>query len=145
MDCKPVIVSACLLGLRTRHDGQDAYCDEVVKLLDGRPFIPVCPEQLGGLSTPRPKAEIAYGNGADVIEGRSRVLDEHGKDVTDAFLKGAVEALKIARLAGAAEAFMKEKSPSCGVNHIKRKGATVDGPGVASMMLKKEGLKVRGF
>lgn len=141
----PVIVSACLVGLKTRHDGKDALNTEVLELLKGKPFIPVCPEQLGGLPTPRPRAEIREGDGFEVMARGSSVIDEYGKDVTPHFLKGASETLKAARLSGARTALLKEKSPSCGVKIIKRRGKTVKGAGVTAALLLKEGLKVKGF
>ncbi len=139
------MVSACLLGLKTRYNGQDAYSEKAIELLKNRAIVPVCPEQLGGLPTPRPRAEIASGGGADILEGKSGVIDEFGADVTAYFLKGAEEALKIARLTGAKEAFLKEKSPSCGAGTICRDSVCVSGLGVTATLLKKEGLKLKGF
>ncbi|CAG1065173.1 hypothetical protein BAC1_00751 [uncultured bacterium] len=141
----PVIVSACLLGLRTRYDGKDAFSMEAMTLLEGRAVVPVCPEQLGGLPTPRPKAAITSGSGADVLDGGADVLDENGTDVTEKFMKGAMDTLQIARLSGAREAYLKEKSPSCGSTLICRAGACVKGMGVTAALLLKEGLSVKGF
>lgn len=142
---RPVIVSACLLGLRTRYDGSDAFSMETISLLEGRTIIPVCPEQLGGLPTPRPASEIAMGDGSEVLDGRTKVLDELGADVTLQFVKGAMDVLQIARLTGAGEAYLKEKSPSCGVGIICRDSRCVNGIGVTAALLKKEGLVLRGF
>lgn len=141
----PVIVSACLLGLRTRYDGQDALSMEAVSLVEGRIAVPVCPEQLGGLPTPRPASEIVSGDGTGVLDGAATVVDEFGADVTPGFLKGAMNVLRIARFSGAAEAFLKEHSPSCGVNAICRGSRCVNGAGVTAALLKREGLLVRGF
>jgi len=141
----PVIVSACLLGLRTRYDGNDAFSMEAAALLEGRVAVPVCPEQLGGLPTPRAKAAITSGNGMAVLDGTADVLDETGEDVTVKFVKGAMDTLQIARLCGAEEAFLKEKSPSCGVSLICRAGACVNGMGVTAALLMKEGITVKGF
>ncbi len=140
-----VIVSACLLGLKTRYDGGDALSPEALEALQGKLAIPACPEQLGGLPTPRPRAAIVSGDGSDVLDGRSRVADEKGKDVTESFLRGAEGMLNIARLSGAKKAFMKEKSPSCGVSLICRDSACIPGSGVAAALLKREGLKITGF
>ena len=142
---RPVIVSACLLGLRTRYDAGDAFSMEAVSLLEGRTIIPVCPEQLGGLPTPRPASEIAMGDGGEVLEGGAKVIDEFGADVTLQFVKGAMDVLQIARLTGAGEAFLKEKSPSCGVGTICRDSQCVNGIGVTAALLKKEGLVLKGF
>ncbi|MBI5826867.1 MAG: DUF523 domain-containing protein [Deltaproteobacteria bacterium] len=141
----PIIISACLLGLNTRYDASSALSFEAVRLLEGRAFIPVCPEQLGGLPTPRPKAEFDCGSGADALKGDCRVMDERGLDVTENFVRGAQEVLKVARLSGAAEAFLKEKSPSCGPTTVVKGGKTVAGEGVTAALLKTEGVTVKGF
>jgi len=145
MDNSPVIVSACLLGLKTRYDGTDALDKDALSLLKGRLVVPVCPEQLGGLPTPRPRAEITTGGGLDVIESRARVFAETGVDVTEEFLKGAAATLRIARLTGAREACLKEKSPSCGSSVICRGSERVQGMGVTAALLIKEGIIVKGF
>lgn len=138
------MVSACLVGLKTRYDGSHSLDKKVVEYLKDKPFIPLCPEQFGGLPTPRPRCEIDKGNGADVIAGRSLVLDENGRDATENFLRGAREVLRMAKLCGAREAVLKEKSPSCGVRFIKRKDKALKGPGVTTAMLKKAGVRVKG-
>lgn len=140
----PIIVSACLVGLKTRYDGSASLDKKVVESLKDKPFIPLCPEELGGLATPRLRCEIIKGSGADVIAGKSRVNDENGRDATAAFLKGAREVLRIATLCGASKAILKEKSPSCGVRFIKRNGKTLKGGGVTTAMLKRAGLSVKG-
>lgn len=140
-----IIVSACLLGINTRYDGKDAFCQAVIDELKGKTIIPVCPEQLGGLSTPRPRSEIIGGEGKDVLEGRANVKVEFGGDVSDKFTKGAKEVLKIAKLTGATKAFLKEKSPSCGVDTIRRGKECVHGSGVTAALLKKEGFELKGF
>lgn len=145
MDKSPVIVSACLLGLQTRYDGTDALNEDAHALLKGRLVVPVCPEQLGGLPTPRPRAEITCGDGADVLECRSRVVDENGEDLTARFIKGAAATLKVAVLTGAREAYLKEKSPSCGASIICRQGERAKGMGVTAALLVKEGIGVKGF
>ncbi len=142
---EPLIVSACLVGLATRYDGTDALDRELLRELKERRFIPLCPEQLGGLPTPRPKSEIEGGDGTDVVEGRKRVVDEEGGDVTENFLRGARMVLRIAELTGAGTALFKEKSPSCGVKMICRGDEVVEGCGVATALLLKNGIKVEGF
>jgi len=142
---EPVVVSACLLGLKTRYDGGGALSPEALNSLKGMLPIPACPEQLGGLSTPRPRAEITTGDGSYVLDKRAMVADENGKDVTKRFLTGAEAVLNIARLCGAKKAFLKEKSPSCGVSLICRGSECIPGSGVAAALLKREGLEVTGF
>jgi len=141
----PIIVSACLLGLNTRHDAGSALSPEAVRLLEGKAFIPVCPEQLGGLPTPRQRAEFDCGSGPDALKGNCRVIDEQGLDVTDNFMRGAQEVLKVARLSRASTAYLKEKSPSCGPTTVVRGGKTVAGEGVTAALLGREGVEVKGF
>lgn len=139
----PLIVSACLVGLRTRLDGRARSFPAVCALASRYCLIPVCPEQLGGSPTPRPAAEITRGAGEDVLDNRARVLTEEGDDLTEVHLRGAAEVLGIARLSGATAAVLKARSPSCGV------GTTYDGTfshslrsgsGVTAALLAREGL-----
>ncbi|NOZ24656.1 MAG: DUF523 domain-containing protein [Nitrospirae bacterium] len=138
-----VIVSACLAGLNTRYDGGNRADERVVALVRAGKAVPVCPEQLGGLPTPRSKAEISSGDGRDVLSGRAVVLSEDGSDLTGHFMKGAAEVLRLARMMNAEEAVLKDGSPSCGVNHIKREGEETVGMGVLAALLSLNGLKVR--
>ena len=137
-----IIVSACLLGLNCRYDGESRPDKDLLSSGLRKFFVPVCPEQLGGLSTPRAPSEITGGNGLDVLEGRSRIIDTSGRDVTDCYLRGANEVARLVELLEVSTAIMKEKSPSCGVYHIKRKGFIVRGSGVTSALLTKKGLRV---
>lgn len=110
------LVSACLLGLRTRYDGRiitSAGCRQAVQ---GGICIPVCPEQLGGLSTPRIAADMVGGDGHDVLQGRARVVTRTGKDVTEHFIRGARQVLAIARQQDIARVLVRPRSPSCGLN-----------------------------
>lgn len=141
----PVLVSACLLGMKTRHDGTDAKCSEAIEALAGRVVIAFCPEQSGGLATPRIPASIVSGDGNDVLEGRTSIIDISGADVTAIFIRGAEHALVTARLAGATEAYLKEKSPSCGVNVIYNGKTLVQGCGVTAALLKKNNIKLTAF
>jgi len=136
------IVSACLVGVRCRYDGESREDPKVLEILGGR-AVPVCPEQLGGLPTPRPRAEFVGGDGEDVLDGRARVVSEEGVDVTDFFLRGAEEVLRIARLLGVREVVFKDKSPSCGVRVVWVEGREVPGVGVTSALLMRNGLSVR--
>lgn len=141
---KSVVVSACLLGVKCRYDGGDALSLEVDDLLNGAEAIPVCPEELGGLPTPRKRAQISLGDGRDVIEGTTKVIDEKGTDVTIEFLKGAKEVLAVAKKNSATLALLKEGSPSCGINIISRDGVKVSGMGVTTAILKEAGILVVG-
>ncbi len=138
------IVSACLVGLKTRYDGCSQTEESCVELLVSGKAIPLCPEQLGGLPTPRKRAEISDSDGNAVLSGDALVISEDGEDYTEHFIRGAEEVLKIALLVGSEEAILKEGSPSCGVGYIKRNGKKVKGMGVTAALLKSRGIKVRG-
>lgn len=137
-----IVASACLLGVQCRYDGGHRLDDKVVAISEKEKLILLCPEQLGGLSIPRPPAEIVGGDGDDVLDGMARVVDKEGKDVTEEFLKGARESLRITKVVGAKKAIMKEKSPSCGMHKIYRDGILVSGKGVLTALLLREGIKV---
>ena len=138
------LVSACLLGERCRYDGAPAKDDARAKLtlLEGEEVVPVCPEVLGGLPTPRTPAQIVGGEGGDVLDGEARVVDEEGRDVTEAFLTGAARALEIAQRHGATHACLKAKSPTCGHGQIHAPSGLVPGNGVAAARLERAGLRV---
>jgi len=92
------LISACLLGIKCTWDGTDRYKnDRAIQLFEGDTLIPVCPEQLGGLKTPRLPQEIQGGTGGDVLDGKCRVKNSDGQDVTREFTVGAEETLRIAR------------------------------------------------
>jgi uncharacterized protein YbbK (DUF523 family) len=129
------LCSACLLGVKCRYNGKSALNKKVVLLLRSEVLIPVCPEQLGGLPTPREPAEIV-GN---------RVFTISGRDVTENFIRGAKETLRIAKLFNISEAIMKQGSPSCGFGRIYDgtfSGKTRKGEGVTATLLKKHGIKI---
>lgn len=141
-----VLVSACLLGRRCRYDGRENKDGELERELAARGLeaIPCCPEEEGGLGTPRPPAWIESASAAGVLEGRERVLTEAGADVTSAFLAGARIALERCREHGIAHAFLKERSPSCGVHRTHAAGELVEGPGVTAELLRRAGIEVEG-
>lgn len=139
------IISSCLIGLNTRYDGGNNYSPIFLNLVKEGKAIPFCPEQAGGLSTPRLPAEIYAGDGQDVICGKAKVMLKNGMDVTDNFLKGAREALKFARLIGVKKAILKSKSPSCGCEKIYDGGfcgKLRDGMGVTAAYLSANGIEV---
>ncbi|WP_124727857.1 DUF523 domain-containing protein [Staphylospora marina] len=139
------IVSACFAGLHCRYDGKHNRVEEIVELIRSGEAIPVCPEQLGGLKTPRPPAEIVGGDGDDVLDGKARVVDNRGNDVTEQFLRGAREALALAKAVGAKHAILKEKSPSCGSCAIYDgtfSGRKKPGAGVTAALFRRHGIRV---
>lgn len=136
IDRIPVLVSACLLGCPCRYDGAGRADARVLALVKTHRLIPVCPEQLGGLPTPRPPAERVG----------ERVLASDGTDVTPAFARGAEETLRLARLLGCTAAILKARSPSCGNGQIYDgtfSGRLVSGSGVTAALLLQNGIAVR--
>ncbi len=143
-----ILVSACLLGEKVRYDGGENRCahpclEQWQK--EGR-VVAVCPEMLGGLPVPRPPAEITCGGGgAQVLEGKARVVDVQGKDVSEAFVKGAREVVALAKHHGARMVILKEGSPSCGSARIYDgtfRGVKVTGEGVCVSALRQAGIAV---
>lgn len=141
---KKVLVSACLAGCRCRYDGGDKAQAEIVRLVEAGLAVPVCPEELGGLGTPRPPAALAGGGGDEVLDGTARVLTREGSvDVTDAYLAGARETLRIAREVGATQAILKQHSPSCGCGSTgSADGTRIAADGVTAALLRRAGLDV---
>ena len=107
--------------------------------------MPVCPEVLGGLPTPRPPVEIVGGDGADVLAGRAQVLTQEGRSVTDAFVEGVGAVVERAHEVGATRAVLKAKSPSCGAGRVYDgtfSGTLADGDGVLAAALRRAGLEI---
>lgn len=132
-----ILVSACLLGVECRYNGKGELKKDIEMLLKEHELIPVCPEQLGGLATPRDPAEI-QGN---------KIITKTGVDVTKEYLKGAEEVLKLAKLYNCSTAILKERSPSCGYGKIYDgtfSKILIDGNGAAADLLIKNGIKVTG-
>ena len=130
-----ILVSACLLGVCCRYDGQSKACLAALELLKRHELIPICPEQLGGLPTPRPPAEI-QGN---------RVINREGVDVTAQYQKGAEEAARLYQLFHCDCAVLKARSPSCGCGEIydgSFSGTLISGDGITAQTLKRLGVRV---
>jgi len=124
-----ILISACLLGASCRYDGKSKTYPDIYRLSAEHTLIPFCPEIYGGLSTPRPKAEI-QGN---------RVINQAGVDVTDAYQKGASEALRLVNLLHIDCALLKSKSPSCGIGQIYDgtfTGTLICDDGITAQILK---------
>ncbi|MBR6766420.1 MAG: DUF523 domain-containing protein [Clostridia bacterium] len=130
-----VLVSQCLLGIDCRYDGGNNFREEISALMERCEVIPVCPEVLGGLTTPRLPSERLGG----------RVVSSAGDDVTDAFARGAQQALRLAKLYGAKYAVLKQSSPSCGTERIYDgtfSGKKIPGMGVTAELFEKEGIEL---
>lgn len=140
-----LLVSACLLGESCRYDRKSCKNEAVLSWLEGKNYISVCPEQDGGLPTPRAPSEIVSGKGADVLHGDATVRTKNGADNTDAFVRGANAALDAAKRYGVTVAILKAKSPSCGTGKIydgSFSGDLAAGDGVAAALLKINGIRV---
>lgn len=107
-----ILVSACLCGVNCKYNGKNNLDEEVLELLKRGEAILVCPEQLGGLSTPRHPSEIK------IVNKQIKVFMDDGTDVTKNFQRGAEEVLKIAKELKIKKAILKKKSPSCGCGEI---------------------------
>lgn len=133
-----LLVSACLLGVPCRYDAAARPCPAALKALeDGHQLIPVCPEILGGLATPRCPAER---------QGEA-VITREGQDVTAQYARGAQETLRLARLFDVRHALLKENSPSCGFGRIYDgtfSGRLTEGSGVTAQLLSENGVEVFG-
>ena len=132
-----LLVSACLLGINCKYNGNNNKNNKILELLKDHDLIPVCPEVLGGLPTPRVPSEIQ----------NDKVITKDGRDVTNEYEKGAKETLKIAKLYDCKIAILKEKSPSCGCGKIYDgtfSKTLVDGDGMTARLLKENNIKITG-
>ena len=135
-----ILVSACLIGMNCRYNGEVKENKNIVELLHrkGVHLVPVCPEQMGGLATPRDPAEI---------QADGRVVTKTGKDVTREYQRGAEEALKMAELFQSNMAILKERSPSCGYGRVYDgtfSGTLTAGDGITAGLLSNNGIDVFG-
>lgn len=131
-----ILISACLLGVNCKYNGNNNNVPGIIEQMKNVILIPVCPEQLGGLTTPRLPAEII---------GETSVVNKEGFDVTQQFEVGARETLKLAKMYNYEYAILKERSPSCGSNQIydgSFQGKVKQGEGVTASLLKQNGNKV---
>ena len=134
-----ILVSACLMGIDCKYNGGNNKIEMLNELLKDETLIPVCPEQLGGLKTPRNPSEII------MIDGNQHVVDKKGNDVTLQFIKGAEETLKIAKIYSIKKAILKSRSPSCGSKKVYDgtfSGNLVEGEGVTAAFLRSNNIKV---
>ena len=136
---KPILVSACLVGIKCRYDETGCLVEELRDLtLQGQAIV-VCPEVLAGLPTPRNPSEIV------VVNDERKVYNDDKSEVTDSFALGAEITLGVARKSGAKIAILKSKSPSCGCGKVydgSFTGKLVDGDGFTTAVLKENGLRV---
>lgn len=135
-----IIVSACLAGIKCKYNGKDNYIQQIKEMVDNGSAIPVCPEELGGLPTPREPAEIS-----PIDNGERSVINKVGEDVTEQFEEGAKRALEIAQSFGVRSAILKQRSPSCGYGEIydgtfsKR---IIEGNGITAELFIENGIRI---
>ena len=145
-----ILVSACLLNHPVRYKGDGNPCPLLLEALakgHSKQLVAFCPEVAGGLSTPRPPAEIQGGTGADVLQGTASVMNKIGEDVTAAFVDGAQKCAELCKQKGITVAILKQRSPSCGSKAIYDgtfSDKTIAGQGVTAALLTNCGVKVYG-
>ncbi len=130
-----VLVSACVLGINCNYEGGNNYSKEVMEYLKDKEVIPICPEQWGGLTTPRLPAEIK----------EDKVFTDDGTDVTENFKRGAEEVLELAKRLDVKKAVLKSRSPSCGMGLIEDgtfSHSYTEGNGVCTELLLNNGIEV---
>jgi len=141
-----IVVSACLVGVNCKYNGGNNEMELLKKPFSSGKVLPLCPEQLGGLPTPREPAQISGGSGEDVLAGRARVVAlESLRDITQNFVRGAYETLNLVeKLSCLKCVILKERSPSCGVKNIYsfESGEIVEGMGVAAALLASRGYEI---
>ena len=130
-----ILVSACLCGINCKYNGTNNYNEKIFNLVKDGKAIPICPEQLGGLSTPRIPSEIS----------NNRVINKDGIDVTNNFVRGANEVLELCKRLNINKVILKSKSPSCGKGKIYSgnfDGKLVDGNGILTELLLQNNIEV---
>lgn len=136
------LISACLAGINCKYNGNNNYNEKAFELVKSGEAIPVCPEQLGGLITPRIPAEIR------IINGNRRVINKNGEDVTAQFEKGADEVLQLCKKLNVDKVILQARSPSCGVGKIYSgdfDGTLIDGNGITAQLLIDNGIEVESL
>lgn len=141
-----ILVSSCLLGIHSKYDGSlNNQHDLLMKYSHLGQYLPVCPEQLGGLQTPRKPVEIIGGTGSDVLAGTARTENTESVNLTSEFIKGAQETYRLTKIFPIKAAILKERSPSCGVHQIYDGGfrhVIREGSGVTAELLRQNGIEV---
>lgn len=137
--CKVIFVSACLVGINCKYNGGNNYNEKLFNLVKEGKAIPICPEQLGGLKTPRNPAEIR------IIDAKRYVITNQNEDVTLEYERGANEVLELAKKLNIKKAILQSRSPSCGTKKIYNgnfEKKLVNGNGVTAQILIENGIEV---
>ena len=141
-----IFVSKCLCGINCKYNGENNNREEIKKLVKQERTVLICPEELGGLPVPRLPSEIEEGyGGEEVLDGKAKVIDVQGKDVTENFRKGAEETLELAKKFNPQCIYLKQGSPSCGCGRIytgRFDGTKKEGNGVTAALLKRAGFRL---
>jgi uncharacterized protein YbbK (DUF523 family) len=139
-----ILISACLMGVSCAYHGGHNLDEKLLADFDPKELVPVCPEQLGGLATPRERARLVGGDGEAFWRGEAKVVTLEGTDVSEQYRRGGLEALKLARFYGCSRAVLKAKSPSCGCGRICNQeiSGLVPGDGTTAALLKQNGIAV---
>lgn len=133
-----IFVSACLAGINCKYSGGNSFNQKIFDMVKEGKAIPICPEQLGGLETPRNPAEIR------IIDGIQHVIDNKGNDLTKQFEKGAKEVIEFAKQLGVKSFILRPRSPSCGIGRIYSgnfDGKLVTGNGILVELCKNNGIE----
>ena len=134
-----MLISACLVGINCKYNGKNNYNEKALDLVKKGIAISICPEQLGGLTTPRNPSEIR------IIDNKVHVIDNKNNDVTKEFEKGANEVLKLAKDLNVDKVILKSKSPSCGIGKIYDgtfSNNLIDGNGILANLLIDNNIEV---
>ncbi len=139
-----ILISACLIGINCAYHGRSNLTESLLRDLDPEKLVPICPEQLGGLATPRDRARLVGGDGKDFWRAKAQVVTINGQVVSEQYRKGGLESLKVARFYSARRAILKANSPSCGCGCIFNEtiSALVPGDGTTSALFKENGIEV---
>lgn len=140
-----ILISACLCGFNCKYNGGNNNYSRFIAMYQDNEVLPVCPEELGGLCTPRLPCEIQGGSGKDVLAGTARVINSDGEDVSDSFIKGACKVLQLARDNNAELVILQDRSPSCGVGLVYDGNFNknfIEGDGVTAALLRQNGITV---
>lgn len=138
-----IVVSACVVGVPCRYDGQHRASQHVDAALVGKRVVPVCPELLANMGVPRPTMAFRTQDLEQLFENKTGLIDSEGKDRTAELLLGVQQAVDVALGAGAREAILKERSPSCGVRQVYVMDRLVSGRGLFTASLEKHGIRCR--
>jgi len=144
LDFNPILVSACLIGIPCRYNGDSAFKESLLKELAGKIIISLCPELMGGMGVPRVAFELPSLNYNKIFSGEEKIMNKENQDITNKVIEGCLKVLKICKSLNIKKAYLKENSPSCGVNRIYINGVKKRGMGICAYLLKKNGIIVIG-